>query len=449
MLLAGVVNAGTGQAAALPGGALGKTGTSQDFRDALFIGWTGSLVAGVWIGRDDNAPLDAIAGGDLPARIWRDFMLRADPQTGGGGGAGTRRRGVSGPIRGRREYWRQFRCHWSGLQCRSLQAPLPLVPRFRLHIPALQGIAQALHTVISRGCPPHGPASLRAQARRNRSCRLRKGWRATVIRATGSDRIRARRWRDHRRAALASIQIPISTIIRFSVSETRPSGTFEPPPTPAHLSSRSSMWIAVTTEFAPTVPKNSATGAEFHTSEPAAIRMPTKSLWKVSAAWAAEFISSSAGLRPIEWELASKGWNAACGSQASSKCRFSILRTGTSEHHAPCPWHTHDNGLNMFTRREQPHTRPRGEGCLIGWQARRWQEWRRGWDSNPRWSCPHAAFRVRYFRPLSHLSASLVGASSVRGRLHNQGERLAQGVSLPSGPETAPDSQFGLTHRPV
>ena len=73
-------------------------------------------------------------------------------------------------------------------------------------------------------------------------------------------------------------------------------------------------------------------------------------------------------------------------------------------------------------------------------------KWRRGWDSNPRWSCPHAAFRVRYFRPLSHLSASLVGATSVRGRFHNRQEPLAQGVSLRvrSG-----NCQFGLTPWPV
>ncbi len=77
------------------------------------------------------------------------------------------------------------------------------------------------------------------------------------------------------------------------------------------------------------------------------------------------------------------------------------------------------------------------------------RQWRRGWDSNPRWSCPHAAFRVRYFRPLSHLSASLVGAVSVRGRLHNRGERLAQEVTLTVVPETGPNRQFGLTHRPV
>ena len=55
----------------------GKTGTSQDSRDALFVGYAGDLVVGVWIGNDDNSPLSGISGGGLPARIWRDFMRQA------------------------------------------------------------------------------------------------------------------------------------------------------------------------------------------------------------------------------------------------------------------------------------------------------------------------------------------------------------------------------------
>ena len=76
------------------------------------------------------------------------------------------------------------------------------------------------------------------------------------------------------------------------------------------------------------------------------------------------------------------------------------------------------------------------------------RKWRRGWDSNPRWSCPHAAFRVRYFRPLSHLSASLVGAVSVRGRFHNLAARLAQGVSLPAAPQTGTEPAIWLDSCP-
>ncbi|MEQ1538838.1 MAG: transglycosylase domain-containing protein [Sphingorhabdus sp.] len=76
-MLSGVINGGTGRAAQLSVPAYGKTGTSQDYRDALFIGFAGDLVVGVWIGNDDNTPLKGITGGGLPARIWRDFMGQA------------------------------------------------------------------------------------------------------------------------------------------------------------------------------------------------------------------------------------------------------------------------------------------------------------------------------------------------------------------------------------
>ncbi|MGL5840104.1 MAG: transglycosylase domain-containing protein, partial [Sphingorhabdus sp.] len=76
-LLSATVNQGTGRAARLAIPAYGKTGTSQDYRDALFIGFAGDLVVGVWIGNDDNTPLKNITGGGLPARIWRDFMSQA------------------------------------------------------------------------------------------------------------------------------------------------------------------------------------------------------------------------------------------------------------------------------------------------------------------------------------------------------------------------------------
>lgn len=70
-------NSGTGRAAALQTDTFGKTGTSQDNRDAIFIGFAGDLVTGVWIGNDDNSPLRGIQGGGLPARVWRDFMASA------------------------------------------------------------------------------------------------------------------------------------------------------------------------------------------------------------------------------------------------------------------------------------------------------------------------------------------------------------------------------------
>ncbi len=77
-MLAAVVRQGTGKAARLQDRAsAGKTGTSQSFRDALFVGFTGNLVAGVWVGNDDGAPMEEVTGGSLPARIWRDFMEAA------------------------------------------------------------------------------------------------------------------------------------------------------------------------------------------------------------------------------------------------------------------------------------------------------------------------------------------------------------------------------------
>ncbi|MEH6727739.1 MAG: penicillin-binding protein, partial [Hyphomicrobiales bacterium] len=55
----------------------GKTGTSQDFRDAWFIGYTANLVTGIWLGNDDNSPTKRASGGNLPAVIWHDYMLPA------------------------------------------------------------------------------------------------------------------------------------------------------------------------------------------------------------------------------------------------------------------------------------------------------------------------------------------------------------------------------------
>ena len=68
---------GTGKTARLDRPAAGKTGTSQDFRDAWFVGYTPDLVTGVWVGNDDGSPMKRVTGGGLPAQVWRGFMLDA------------------------------------------------------------------------------------------------------------------------------------------------------------------------------------------------------------------------------------------------------------------------------------------------------------------------------------------------------------------------------------
>jgi penicillin-binding protein 1A len=76
-LLWSAANEGTGRGAALGTPTFGKTGTSQDSRDAYFIGFAGNLITGVWIGYDDNRAMPGAAGGGVPAAIWHRFMTQA------------------------------------------------------------------------------------------------------------------------------------------------------------------------------------------------------------------------------------------------------------------------------------------------------------------------------------------------------------------------------------
>ena len=77
-LLEAVVTEGTGKAARVDRRAAGKTGTTDEYRDAWFAGFTSDIVVGVWVGNDDNSPMDKVTGGDLPAKIWRDFVTEAE-----------------------------------------------------------------------------------------------------------------------------------------------------------------------------------------------------------------------------------------------------------------------------------------------------------------------------------------------------------------------------------
>jgi penicillin-binding protein 1A len=94
-VMGAVLDFGTGKKAKLDGWpAAGKTGTTQSYRDAWFIGLTSELVTGVWVGNDNGEAMEKVTGGSLPVQIWHDFMTRAlqgkqpraIPLPGGGGG---------------------------------------------------------------------------------------------------------------------------------------------------------------------------------------------------------------------------------------------------------------------------------------------------------------------------------------------------------------------------
>ena len=77
-----VMLSGTGRSAALDGRpSAGKTGTTQNFRDAWFVGYTASYVAGVWVGNDDGKPMKKVTGSSIPAAIWQDVMEAAHRDT--------------------------------------------------------------------------------------------------------------------------------------------------------------------------------------------------------------------------------------------------------------------------------------------------------------------------------------------------------------------------------
>lgn len=76
-----VIASGTGTKAAVSGYDLaGKTGTTSDYRDAWFVGYTSGFVTAVWVGKDDNSPMRRVTGGTVPAGIWHDYMAQALPR---------------------------------------------------------------------------------------------------------------------------------------------------------------------------------------------------------------------------------------------------------------------------------------------------------------------------------------------------------------------------------
>ena len=96
-MLQKVVEVGTGRAANIGRVVAGKTGTTDDYRDAWFVGYTPDVVTGVWLGNDNNSKLPGITGGLMPAQVWADYMKVAlinypnsvfdypKPDTSGGG----------------------------------------------------------------------------------------------------------------------------------------------------------------------------------------------------------------------------------------------------------------------------------------------------------------------------------------------------------------------------
>jgi penicillin-binding protein 1A len=79
-VLQAVVDYGTGKAAKIPGKEVkGKTGTTQKFRDAWFIGLVDHMAAGVWMGNPDDTPMNHVSGGTLPTQLWRKIMEQVLP----------------------------------------------------------------------------------------------------------------------------------------------------------------------------------------------------------------------------------------------------------------------------------------------------------------------------------------------------------------------------------
>lgn len=80
LMMRRVVDNGTGQKAKISAPSAGKTGTTQESRDAWFVGFTDRLVTSVWLGNDDNTPMNRVTGGSFPANIWRTVMRDANPR---------------------------------------------------------------------------------------------------------------------------------------------------------------------------------------------------------------------------------------------------------------------------------------------------------------------------------------------------------------------------------
>ena len=127
-LLYAAANEGTGRRAALAIPTFGKTGTTQENRDAVFVGFASDLVVGVWVGRDDNRSLGKVSGGTIPAEIWRSFMSSALSVD-----------NVRGP---------QFPSEFGKAQQHRAKSPLP--PEWSNSTKPLRDLAEQLHEIFGK-----------------------------------------------------------------------------------------------------------------------------------------------------------------------------------------------------------------------------------------------------------------------------------------------------------
>ena len=100
-----VVRSGTGKNVKLGIPVYAKTGTSQAFRDGWFIGYTGDIVAGVWIGNDNESPMKKVTGGTLPAAIWEKVIIEARRVTSVSKRSGSIQ---SGPVLRKKSFWKNL-----------------------------------------------------------------------------------------------------------------------------------------------------------------------------------------------------------------------------------------------------------------------------------------------------------------------------------------------------
>ena len=134
-MLTNAVAQGTGQAARLANRQVGgKTGTTQNSRDALFVGYTANLVAAIWFGNDDGTPMKNVTGGSLPARSWASFMTAAHSHV---------------PIAALPGYW--------PAQTAVVPTPNPMRGRMRRHDLQPRQYAQGSEIIQSQPAPRNGP----------------------------------------------------------------------------------------------------------------------------------------------------------------------------------------------------------------------------------------------------------------------------------------------------